>query len=154
MTVALSRDQPAVGKLVHRIDALVPLPGGQPCACRACQRLGTGLDRGRRWRLPSDDDDPRHLTETVDAGYRAVVQPFDVAWQRTDGLDLREMRFCATASRMPGAASRASRCSRACMSHSARHRLARSLRVRLIFSCTSVPQGGVLGEPWLGAGRL
>ena len=40
--------------------------------------------------LPSDDDDPRHLAETVDAGYRAVVQPFDVAWQRTDGLDLRD----------------------------------------------------------------
>jgi hypothetical protein len=90
MMIALGADQPAVGELVHRVDALIPLPVGKPCARRAGQCLGTGLDRGRRWRLPSDDDDPRHLTETVDAGYRAVVQPFDVAWQRTDGLDLRD----------------------------------------------------------------
>jgi arylsulfatase len=37
-------------------------------------------------------------TETVDAGYRAVVQPFDVARQRADGLDLRDDPFERTPS--------------------------------------------------------
>ena len=57
----------------------------------AGQCLGASLDRCRRWRLPSDDDDPRHLTETVDAGHRAVGQPFDVARQRADGLGLDQL---------------------------------------------------------------
>ena len=74
MTVAFSSDQPAVGELVHRVDALIPLPGGKPCACRACQCLGASLDRCRRWRLPSDDDDPRHLTETVDLRDDALLR--------------------------------------------------------------------------------
>ena len=42
-----------------------------------------------------------HLTETVDAGHRALVQPFDVARQRADGLD----RICH-ASRHHGAVRR------------------------------------------------
>jgi hypothetical protein len=91
MMIALGADQPAVGELVHRVDALISLPGGKPCARRAGQCLGASLDRCRRWRLPSDDDDPRHLTETVDAGHRAVGQPFDVARQRADGLGLDEL---------------------------------------------------------------
>jgi hypothetical protein len=37
------RRQPAVGELVHRVDALIPLPGGKPCACRAGQCLGASL---------------------------------------------------------------------------------------------------------------
>ena len=43
-------------------------------ARRAGQCLGASLDRCRRWRLPPDDDDPRHLTETVDLRDDALLR--------------------------------------------------------------------------------
>ena len=46
----------------------------RPGARRAGQCLGASLDRCRRWRLPPDDDDPRHLTETVDLRDDALLR--------------------------------------------------------------------------------
>jgi hypothetical protein len=66
----------------------------QAIAREAGECLSAGFYRSGRRRLPPDDHDARNLGRragravAVDAGHRALVQPFDIAWQRPDRSDL------------------------------------------------------------------
>ena len=99
MTVALSRDQPGVGKLVHRIDALIPR--------RAGSRVHAAPVSASAQAWTADGDGACLPTTTIHDASRKPSKPtprrgaaIDVAWQRTDGLDavheLADGRLVAT----------------------------------------------------------